>query len=83
MVQYVWVRDLLHKHFDESANKTSHACQRRINYMMKNKTTLDNVTLFLADVQQDHEVKSPRKVPIFHSQRLFVIIDIPLVYSAI
>jgi len=53
MVQYTSVRDLLHKYFPESCNKTSRACQRRLNYMMKNQTTVDNVNLFLADLQQD------------------------------
>ena len=52
MVQYTSVRDLLHTYFPESSNKTSRACQRRLNYMMKNGTTADNVALFLADVQQ-------------------------------
>ena len=56
MVQYTAVRDLLHEHFPESGNKTSRACQRRLNYMMKNQTTADNVALFLADVMQDEEV---------------------------
>ena len=50
------MRDLLHSHFPESHNKTSRACQRRLNYMLKNKTTLDNVSLFLAEVQQDQQV---------------------------
>eukprot|EP00095_Tigriopus_kingsejongensis_P011852 maker-scaffold493_size155937-snap-gene-0.21 protein:Tk11852 transcript:maker-scaffold493_size155937-snap-gene-0.21-mRNA-1 annotation:"general transcription factor 3c polypeptide 1" len=63
MVQYVWVRDLLHRHFAESLNKTSHACQRRLNYMMKNPTTANNVTLFLADLQQDTEISSRYVVP--------------------
>lgn len=56
MVTYTAVRDLLHLRFPESSNKTSRACQRRLNYMMKNATTADNVTLFLAEVQQDRKV---------------------------
>ena len=63
MVQYTAVRDLLHKHFPESQNKTSRACQRRLNYMMKNQTTADNVSLFLADVRQDEEISSRFTVP--------------------
>eukprot|EP00094_Tigriopus_californicus_P009796 TCALIF_09445-PA protein Name:"Similar to Gtf3c1 General transcription factor 3C polypeptide 1 (Rattus norvegicus)" AED:0.03 eAED:0.04 QI:37/0.71/0.62/1/0.85/0.87/8/0/1945 len=64
MVQYTWVRDLLHRHFEESLNKTSHACQRRLNYMMKNPTTASNVTLFLADLHQDHEIVGQFVVPL-------------------
>ncbi len=56
MVQFTLVRDLLHAHFPESHNKTSRACQRRLHYMMKNKTTADNVTLFLADIERDQAV---------------------------
>ena len=57
MVNYTAVRDILHKHFSESQNKTSRACQRRLNYMLKNDTTADNVRLFLADVQRDATVR--------------------------
>ena len=56
MVSHTAVRDLLHSRFPESANKTSRACQRRINYMLKNQTTVDNVALYLAEVQQDEKV---------------------------
>jgi len=63
MVQYTAVRDLLHAHFPESGNKTSRACQRRLNYMMKNPTTADNVALFLADVKQAEEVVNIFSVP--------------------
>jgi len=57
MVSYTSVRDLIHKYFPvESSNKTSRACQRRLNYMIKNETTMDNVTLFLADLQQDQNL---------------------------
>ncbi len=57
MVPYSIVRDLLHKHFpEESCNKTSRACQRRINYMMKNAATAHSVRLFFAEVEQDREV---------------------------
>ena len=59
------MRDLLHSHFPESHNKTSRACQRRLNYMLKNKTTLDNVSLFLAEVQQDQQVRE-KNIKYFH-----------------
>ena len=52
MVPYTAVRDLLHEYFPESENKTSRACQRRLNYMLKNQSTADNVALFLEDVKQ-------------------------------
>lgn len=56
MVQYTAVRDLLHDTFPESANKTSRACQRRLNYMLKNQSSADNVALFLEDARQDQAV---------------------------
>ena len=57
-VQYAFVRNLLHKRFPESLNKTSRACQRRINYMLKNPATVENVSLFLADLEQDANICS-------------------------
>eukprot|EP00092_Neocalanus_flemingeri_P000749 GFUD01000793.1.p1 GENE.GFUD01000793.1~~GFUD01000793.1.p1 ORF type:complete len:1909 (+),score=561.12 GFUD01000793.1:540-5729(+) len=63
MVQYTAVRDLLHQHFPESQNKTSRACQRRLNYMLKNQSTADNVALFLEDVKQDVEIVEQFEIP--------------------
>ena len=63
MVQYTAVRDLLHEQFPESQNKTSRACQRRLNYMLKNQSTADNVALFLEDVKQDQEIVERFKIP--------------------
>ncbi|KAK3864004.1 hypothetical protein Pcinc_030265 [Petrolisthes cinctipes] len=64
MITFSLVRDLLHERFPEARNKTSRACQRRINYIMKNPTTEDNVAIFLEEVRQDAsivaEFKSPR-----------------------
>ncbi len=58
MVNYTLVRDLLHDRMPQSHNKTSRACQRRINYMIKNQTTMDNVLLYLAEIQQDEKVQT-------------------------
>jgi len=63
MVQYTAVRDLLHEQFPESQNKTSRACQRRLNYMLKNQSTADNVALFLEDVKQDLEIVEHFQIP--------------------
>ena len=52
-INYTLVRNILHKRFPEGLNKTSRACQRRTNYMMKNPATIENVSLFLADLEQD------------------------------
>ncbi|XP_069972402.1 general transcription factor 3C polypeptide 1 isoform X2 [Penaeus vannamei] len=64
MITFSLVRDMLHERFPESLNKTSRACQRRINYIMKNPTTEDNVAIFLEEVRQDPGIvadfKSPR-----------------------
>ena len=57
-INYTLVRNLLHKRFPEGLNKTSRACQRRTNYMMKNAATIDNVSLFLADLEQDENINS-------------------------
>ena len=55
-INYTLVRNLLHKRFPEGLNKTSRACQRRTNYMMKNQATISNVSLFLADLEQDDNI---------------------------
>ena len=58
------VRDVLHDKLPHvSRNKTSRACQRRINYMIKNPTTLSNVNLFLAEVKQDVIVINKFPIP--------------------
>ena len=63
MVPYTAVRDLLHEYFPESENKTSRDCQRRLNYMLKNQSTADNVALFLEDVKQDTEIVRQFSIP--------------------
>lgn len=62
MITFSLVRDLLHERFPEARNKTSRACQRRINYIMKNATTEDNVSIFLEEVRQDASIVSEFKV---------------------
>ncbi|KAK7085487.1 hypothetical protein SK128_012512 [Halocaridina rubra] len=56
MITFSIVRDMLHKRFPEARNKTSRACQRRINYIMKNPTTEYNVSNFLEEVKQDARI---------------------------
>ncbi|XP_050686374.1 general transcription factor 3C polypeptide 1-like isoform X2 [Eriocheir sinensis] len=63
MITFSLVRDLLHERFPEARNKTSRACQRRINYIMKNATTEDNVSIFLEEVRQDASIVSEFKSP--------------------
>ena len=63
MVAYTLVRDLLHSHFPESSNKTSRACQRRLNYMLRNQSSADDVALFLEDARQDQEIVDRFQVP--------------------
>ena len=67
-IQYSFVRNLLHKRFPESLNKTSRACQRRINYMLKNKDTRENVSLFLADLEQDTKLSDQFSEAVIHNQ---------------
>ena len=64
MVAYTLVRDLLHSHFPESSNKTSRACQRRLNYMLRNQSSADDVALFLEDARQDQEIVDRFQVPL-------------------
>nr|XP_045612135.1 general transcription factor 3C polypeptide 1-like isoform X1 [Procambarus clarkii] len=63
MITFSLVRDLLHERFPEARNKTSRACQRRINYIMKNPTTEDNVAIFLEEVKQDTNIVAEFKGP--------------------
>ncbi|XP_066978990.1 LOW QUALITY PROTEIN: general transcription factor 3C polypeptide 1 [Macrobrachium rosenbergii] len=63
MITFSLVRDMLHKRFPEARNKTSRACQRRINYIMKNPTTEDNVAIFLEEVKQDPKIVQDFKGP--------------------
>ena len=65
MITFSLVRDLLHERFPEARNKTSRACQRRINYIMKNPTTEDNVAIFLEEVKQDQKIVKDFKVYIY------------------
>lgn len=53
---YMAVREVLHSVIPESKNKTSRACQRRINYMLKNPVTQRSVSLCLEEVKQDHKL---------------------------
>ncbi|XP_067134932.1 general transcription factor 3C polypeptide 1 [Centruroides vittatus] len=57
VVPYTCVRDVLHEKLPNlSNNKTSRACQRRVGYMLMNPTTVQNVSVFLCEAQQDKEL---------------------------
>ncbi|KAJ4449055.1 hypothetical protein ANN_00450, partial [Periplaneta americana] len=56
IINFQTIRDVLHKICPSSHNKTSRACQRRILYMMKNKSTAHSVALHLEEVRQDPEI---------------------------
>uniref|UniRef100_A0A6A7FY16 General transcription factor 3C polypeptide 1-like n=1 Tax=Hirondellea gigas TaxID=1518452 RepID=A0A6A7FY16_9CRUS len=53
MMPFSLVRNILHRRFPESQNKTGRACQRRITYIMKNTTTAESVSIFIEAVRQD------------------------------
>ena len=58
------MRDAIHERLPHlSKNKTSRACQRRINYILRNPTTLSNVNLFLAEVKGDAQITSKFPIP--------------------
>lgn len=66
MLPFTLVRNILHKRFPESQNKTGRACQRRINYIMKDPTTADSVAIFVEEVRQDPYIKQhfvPPRIP--------------------
>ena len=62
MFGFAAVRDILHNRFPESRNKTSRACARRINYMLKNPVTVENVAMYLEEIKQDTEITKEFKV---------------------
>lgn len=51
-VEYTVMRDILHKILPQSRDKTSRACQHRINYMMRNHRTKRSVQMCLEEVKQ-------------------------------
>ncbi|KAB7499102.1 General transcription factor 3C polypeptide 1 [Armadillidium nasatum] len=61
IITFCVVRDLLHSRFPESRNKTSKACQRRINYILKNPATEENVAIILEEIKQDEEIANKFK----------------------
>ena len=64
MVPYIYVRDEIHARMPTlSKNKTSRACQRRINYMCRNARTVKDVSLFLTEVKSDPEILAKFPVP--------------------
>ena len=64
MVPYIYVRDEIHARMPAlSKNKTSRACQRRINYMCKNPRTIKDVSLFLTEVKSDREIQQRFPIP--------------------
>ena len=50
------VRKILHRRNVKSLNKTSRACQRRINYILKSEKTRQNVDIYVQEISQDSEV---------------------------
>ena len=44
-------------------NKTSKACQRRINYMIKNSETMKSVGIFLSEIKSNMDVLERFPVP--------------------
>ena len=46
-----------------SKNKTSRACQRRMNYMIKNSDTMKNVSVYLSEIKTSDEVLKRYPVP--------------------
>ncbi|XP_039298172.1 general transcription factor 3C polypeptide 1-like isoform X2 [Nilaparvata lugens] len=50
---YISFREILHKTFPNSRNKTSRACQRRINYMLRSQSTCHSLSLCIEELRQD------------------------------
>ncbi|KAG8240628.1 General transcription factor 3C polypeptide 1, partial [Homalodisca vitripennis] len=55
------VRQILHEQCPEATDKTSRACQRRLNYMMKNPQTQRSVNLCVEEMKQDNVVMKKLK----------------------
>ena len=71
MIPFVIVRDFLHAALPESRNKTSRACQRRVNYMMRNPTTIYQVETAVEELNQEAEVLTAAGVgPVTKAERL-------------
>lgn len=51
-VEYTVIRDVLHKMVPYSSDKTSKACQRRLNYVMKNAHSRKSVQMSLEELRQ-------------------------------
>uniref|UniRef100_A0A1B6C3M8 GTF3C1 extended winged-helix domain-containing protein n=2 Tax=Clastoptera arizonana TaxID=38151 RepID=A0A1B6C3M8_9HEMI len=54
---FIVVREILHSAIPESKNKTSRACARRSNYIMKNPQTQLSVGLCLEELKHDQNIK--------------------------
>ncbi|XP_041459213.1 general transcription factor 3C polypeptide 1-like [Lytechinus variegatus] len=52
------VRNLLRENLEESCDKTSESCARRIRVLLKNDTNMSNFTVCLADIHADLEIMS-------------------------
>lgn len=61
-IPHILVRDALHDKLPEGRDKTSRACQHRVNYMMKNPVTQDKVAVLVAEVKQDSRFVAQYKV---------------------
>ena len=55
-ITFIAIRDILRCYSFTSHNKTSQACQRRLNYMMKQPKTVNSVLLGVKEVKQDFYV---------------------------
>ncbi|XP_039296275.1 general transcription factor 3C polypeptide 1-like [Nilaparvata lugens] len=53
---YISFREILHKTFPNSRNKTSRACQRRINYMLRSQSTCHSLNLCIEELRHDPHI---------------------------
>ncbi|XP_075236331.1 general transcription factor 3C polypeptide 1 [Lycorma delicatula] len=53
---FVTFREILHRTFQSSKNKTSRACQRRVSYMLHSQNTRHNVNLCIEELRQDEYI---------------------------
>lgn len=57
VVSWGVIRDFLHSHVEDSKNKTSRACQRRVAYIMLSSETAFNVSVFIGESQDDQVIR--------------------------
>ncbi|XP_014680237.1 PREDICTED: general transcription factor 3C polypeptide 1-like, partial [Priapulus caudatus] len=74
IVPWTVVRDVMHENLQVSHSKTSRACQRRVNYVIKNPQTVLNLAVYLGEALQDKDLVAEfksRKMKLSENEHMF------------